>query len=425
MLASTGRAPIFYGWWILAAGFGTRAISAALFFHALGTYVDVIEDEFGWSRSVLAFAFATQRVERGLIDPVQGWMIDKWGPRRVMIAGMLIFGAGLILLSRIDSLGDLYIAFLVIAVGSSLGTDLGVTVAAVHWFRRRRAWTLALLMMGGAAGGLLEPIVVPALEAFSWRSGAFVSGLLIIAIGVPLAAVMRHRPEDHGYRIDGGPRGGEATHEELPEEVNFTARQALRTRAFWFLAMGHATAVAAIGSVGVHFVVYSRDSLDLSLRAGAFVIMLMSVSAVVGLLGGGYLADRANKRLLIACALLGLAISVMALALASAYWMLIVFAVLASVGSGALRPTLLAMLADYFGVKAIGTIMGFSSLLMMFAGIFGPVFVGVIHDMTGSYRGAFLVLACAAVVGALLFWLAVKPTLPDTAEAGTADPAPA
>ena len=169
---------------------------------------------------------------------------------------------------------------------------------------------------------------------------------------------MRHRPEDHGYRIDGGPRDGEAAHEAPPEELNFTARQALRTRAFWFLAMGNATAVAAFGSVSVHFVVYSHDPLDLSLRAIAFVIPLLGVSAVVGLLGGGYLADRTNKRPLIACALLGLAIGVMALALASAYWMLIVFAALAGIGSGALRPTLLAMLADYFGGKAIGTIMG-------------------------------------------------------------------
>ena len=416
--------PIFYGWWIVAAGFGTRAISGALLFHAFGTYAVLLRDEFGWSLVALAFAFITMgRVESGLLSPVQGWMIDKWGPRRVMIAGMLIFGAGFMLFSRIDSLGGLYIAFLVIALGSSLGTDLGATVAAVHWFRRRRAWTLALLMMGTAAGGLMQPIVVPALEEFGWRSGAFVSGLLIIAIGVPLAAAMRHRPEDHGYRIDGGPRGGEATHEELPEEVNFTARQALRTRAFWLLAMGHATAVLAIEPIIVHFVVYSHDWLGLSLVADAFVMLLMGVSAVVGLLGGGYLADRTNKRLLIACALLGQAISMVALALASTYWMLIVFAVLAGVGSGALLPTLLAMLADYFGVKAIGTIMGFWSLVIMCAGILGPGFVGSVYDATGSYRGAFMVLACAAVVGSLLFWLAVKPTLP--AEAGAADAAPA
>ena len=414
---ATGRTPIFYGWWIVAAGFGTHTINGALLFHAFGTYVVLLGDDFGWSRTALAGAFAMQRIESGLLGPAQGWMIDNWGPRRVMIAGMLIFGAGFILLSRIDSLEGFYIAFLVIAVGSSLGTHLGVTVAVVHWFHRHRAWALALLMTGTAAGGLMQPIVVPALEEYGWRSGAFVSGLIIIAVGVPLAAAVRHRPEDHGYRIDGGPpRGetgdGEAEYEEPPEEFNFTARQALRTRAFWFLAFGHGMAALVIGSIFVHFQVYSNDSLGFTLSEGAFVILVMTVSTVIGQLGGGYLADRTNKRLTIVFALLGQAISLVVLALASSYWMLIVFAIFAGVGWGARVPAMQAMRAEYFGGKAFGTIMGFSSLVIMFGMILGPLFAGFVYDVTGSYRGAFMVLSGAAVVGAAFFWLAVRPALP-------------
>ncbi|MYE45813.1 MAG: MFS transporter [Chloroflexi bacterium] len=420
---ATGRTRIFYGWWIVAAGFGTHTINGALLFHAFGTYVVLLGDEFGWSRAALAGAFAMQRVESGLLGPAQGWMIDNWGPRRVMIAGMLIFGAGFMLLSRIDTIEGFYLAYLVIAVGASLGTHLGVTVAVVHWFYRRRSWALALLMTGTAAGGLLQPVVVPALEEFGWRSGAFVSGLLVIAIGVPLAAAVRHRPEDHGYQMDGGPGEGEAAYEAPPEEVNFTTQQALRTRAFWFLALGHGMAALVIGVIFVHFQFYANASLGFTLSAGAFVILVMTVSTVVGQLGGGYLADRTNKRLMIVCALLAQAVSLVVLALANAYWMLIVFGILAGVGWGARVPAMQALRADYFGGKAFGRIMGFSSLVIMFGMIFGPVFAGVVYDVTGSYRGAFVVLAGAAVVGALFFWLAVKPSLP-VARGGAAGASP-
>ena len=186
----------------------------------------------------------------------------------------------------------------------------------VHWFQRHRAMALALLMTGTAAGGLMQPIVVPAMEEFGWRSAAFVSGLIVIVAGVPLALVVRHRPEDHGYRVDGGPPPEEAgaTHTATPE-VSFTVRQALRTRAFWFLAIGHGMAALVIGSIFVHFQVYSNDSLGFSLSAGAFVILLMTVTTVVGQLGGGYLADRTNKRLTIVFALLAQAVSLVVLAL--------------------------------------------------------------------------------------------------------------
>ena len=411
---ATGRTPVFYGWWIVAAGFGTQTLNGALLFHAFGTYVVLLQDDFGWSRTALAGAFAMQRVESGLLGPLQGWMIDTWGPRRVMVVGMVIFGIGFILLSRIESLPGFYLAFLVIAIGSSLGTHFGVTVAVVHWFQRHRAMALALLMTGTAAGGLMQPIVVPAMEEFGWRSAAFVSGLIVIVAGVPLALVVRHRPEDYGHRVDGGPPPEEAgaTPADTPGEVSFTVRQALRTRAFWFLAIGHGMAALVIGSIFVHFQVYSNDSLGFSLSAGAFVILLMTVTTVVGQLGGGYLADRTNKRLTIVFALLGQAISLVVLALASSYWMLIVFAIFAGIGWGARVPAMQAMRAEYFGGKAFGTIMGFSSLVVMFGMILGPLFAGFVYDVTGSYRGAFMVLSGAALVGAVFFWLAVRPAPP-------------
>lgn len=414
---ATGRTRMFYGWWIVAAGFGTQTLNGALLFHAFGTYVVLLQDDFGWSRTALAGAFAMQRIESGMLGPIQGWMIDHWGPRRVMAAGMVIFGAGFMLLSRIDSLEGFYAAFFLVAVGASLGTHFGATVAIVHWFQRHRSMALALLMTGTAAGGLMQPIIVPAMEEFGWRSAAFVSGLIVVLAGIPLALVVRHRPEDHGYAVDGGPprgaRGQGAPGAAARAEADFSVGQAVRTRAFWFLALGHASATLVIGAVFVHFQVYSNASLGFTLSAGAFVILVLTVTSVIGQLGGGYLADRMNKRLLIVFAMLGHGLGLLVLAVANAYWMLFVFACLIGIGWGVRAPAMQALRADYFGGRSFGTIMGFSSLIIMFGMIIGPLFAGLMYDVTGSYRGAFVVLALAATSGAAFYWFARPPVLPE------------
>lgn len=412
----TGRSQIFYGWWIVASGFGTQTLNGALLFHAFGTYVVLLQDEFGWSRTALAAAFSLQRVESGLLGPVQGWMIDTWGPRRVMIVGMCIFGVGFMLLSQINSLVTFYIAFLVLALGASLGTHFGVTVAVVHWFYRRRAWALALVMLGTAAGGLLQPIVVPVMEEFGWRTMAFVSGIIVLTVGLPLTLIVRHRPEDYGYEVDGGV-SSDTEGEVSPsvEEVNFTARQAFRTRAFWFLCLGHGSATLLIGAVFVHFQSFSNESLGFSLSAGAFVILLLTTTTVIGQLGGGFISDRVNKRYVAGVAMLGHSSGLLILALANAYWMLLAFAVLFGIGWGARVPAMQAMRADYFGGRSFGTIMGFSSLVIMFGMISGPLIAGASYDLTGSYRGGFVLLAVAATVGAAFFWFAKPPAVPEVA----------
>ena len=422
---ATGRTPIFYGWWIVVSGFGTQTLNGALLFHAFGTYVVLLQDEFGWSRTALAVAFAMQRVESGLLGPLQGWMIDTWGPRPVMVSGLLIFGAGFMLLSTINSLETFYVAFLIIAIGSSLGTHFGVTVAVVHWFYRRRAMALALIMVGTAAGGLLQPIIVPVMEEYGWRATAFASGIIVIVLGVPLALLVRHRPEDHGYEVDGGaPReagGGEASQARgVPHEVYFTARQAMRTRAFWFLALGHGAATLVIGAVFVHFQSFSNESLGFSLSSGAVVILVLTATTVVGQIGGGFIADRVNKRLLIVFAMLGHSSGLLVLAFADAYWMLLVFAVLLGLGWGTRTPAMQALRADYFGGRSFGTIMGFSSLIIMFGMILGPLIAGLSYDVTGSYRSGFVVLATAAMAGAAFFWFAKPPDPPEVTQGAAA-----
>lgn len=433
------RSPFFFGWWIVAAGFVSIALNGALLFHAFGAYVVLLQADFGWSRTTLSLAFALQRVETGFLGPLEGWLVDRFGPRIIMMIGTTIFGLGFMMLSQINSLTTFYVAFLVMALGAALGSFLPASVAVVNWFSRRRATALAVMMLGLAVGGLVQPVVVGALDAFGWRATAFGSGVLAIAVGVPLALLVRHRPYEYGWTPDGDPReasaapppgaaGHDAQHDggafddEVEGEISFTPRQALATRAFWMIGLGHGLSLLVVGAVMVHFVAHVNESLGYSLATAAKVITVMTVVQVIGQMGGGFLGDRISKRYLIIVAMLMNAAGLFVLAIASSLWMVMVFAVLNGLGFGARIPLTTAIRADYFGDRYYGTISGMNSMVVTGGIIAGPLIAGASYDLTGSYVTGFTGLAIAAAAGSVFFLFAKKPAPP--AGAGVGQPAP-
>jgi len=399
------RGPLFYGWWIVAAGFGIEFLIGALMFHAYGAYAVLLREEFGWSKTILSAAFAMSRAESGILGPVQGWLTDRFGPRALIRVGMCVFGVGFLLFSRIDGPVVFFLTFFMMALGSSLGGYLPVSVAIVTWFRRRRALALSISGMGMSTGGLLAPVVALSLTRFGWRWTAVASGLLVLAVGVPLAQIVRHRPEAYGLRPDGDfaepLRGVDAR--------NFTARQALRTRAFWFISLGHGAALLVVSAVMVHMVIHVTERLGYSLHQAGGVVALLTIMQATGQFSGGWLGDRVSKRRICAACMLGHATALMVLALASAYWMVLLFAVLHGLSWGMRGPLMAAIRADYFGSASFGTITGVSSMIVMFGMILGPLVAGVLADRTGSYVPGFSVLAALAAAGSVAFVRARRP----------------
>ena len=160
---------VFHGWWMVAAGFGLEFLIGALLFHAYGAYAVLLREEFGWSKTLLAGAFSMARAESGILGPIQGWLTDRFGPRALIRVGMVVFAVGLGLFSRIDGPVAFFATFFMMAVGTSLGGYLPISVAIVTWFRRRRALALSISGMGMALGGLSTPLVVAALTRFGHR----------------------------------------------------------------------------------------------------------------------------------------------------------------------------------------------------------------------------------------------------------------
>jgi MFS family permease len=417
---SERRSRIFFGWYIVAGGFVLSAILGGLMFHAFGQYVVVFEDEFGWSRTALSIAFSIQMVEAGLLGPIQGWTLDKFGPRRIMMIGITIFAIGFFMLGQINSLPAFYVAFIVIALGMSIGSMMGVAVAVVNWFNRRRALAMSITTMGFAFGGFLQPAIAWSLDNIGWRETAVVSGLAVLLVGLPLAGLMRHRPEQYGYGVDGDPPGeGASDHgagpELDPDEVNFTWQEALRTRAFWFISIGHAASLLVVGAVMVHLVSHLGDSLGYSLSEAANVILVITALTVLGMLIGGYLGDRMPMRYILAAAMLGHMASLIVLTVATTLAGVLVFAVLHGLSFGARGPLTQAIRADYFGRASFGTVMGFSSLIILIGMVAGPLIAGLSFDLTGTYRAGFVLLAIVAGLGSIVFFASTPPAPPRSA----------
>src|SRR5258707_11012808 len=179
-------------------------------------------------------------MESAMLGAALGWFIDRFGPQGLVRVGIVVFGCGLMLLSQTDTLPAFYAAFVVIALGASFCGMFPVNTALIHWFERWRARALSSMSIGLALGGISVPLVAWSLQTFGWRATAFSSGVIAIVVGLPLAMVIRRRPEDYGDTVDGvPPTAYAATGEAAPPDPRpaFPPAAAGRKPAFWLLPL--------------------------------------------------------------------------------------------------------------------------------------------------------------------------------------------
>jgi sugar phosphate permease len=405
---------IFYGWRISAAGAGISFLHSALLLQAFGAYVAVLSEENGWSKTALAGGAALQSIEGALLGPALGWLVDRFGPRLMVQGGVVALALGFFLLSLVDSLADFYVAVLVISVGASLSGYFPFSVALVHWFEKRRARALSLMSLGLAAGGIAIPLVGWAMQTYGWRQTAAASSIITLLVGLPLARIVRRNPAEMGETMDGLPPA------PAPEPTlggtmpafarSFTAMEALRTRAFWLLGLGHAFALLVVTAVNVHAISHLKEGLGYTLPQASLVITLMTMSQAAGVLLGAAMGDRWNKRRVAAGCMLAHAVGLLMLTYAVHPLMLGAFAIAHGMAWGLRGPFMQALRADYFGLQAIGMILGLSAILISVGQVAGPMIAGIFADITGNYRAGFTLLALVAASGSVLFLLARKPS---------------
>lgn len=404
---------LFYGWRISFAGSALQFLHSALLVQGFGIYVAMLTEEKGWSKTALSGAASLQVVEGALLGPLLGWIVDRFGPRAMVQAGVVLLSLGFLVLSQVEALPGFYGAILLIVVGTSLCGYFPFSVTIVHWFQRRRARALSLMSLGLALGGIAAPAVAWAMQSFGWQRVALASSAIILFAGLPLARVIRRNPAEIGETMDGLPPAPPAEPTiggtMPPAPRSFTAAEALRTRAFWLLGLGHAFALLVVTAVNVHAISHIKEGLGYSLAQAGFVITLMTLAQAVGVLLGAARGDRWDKRRVAALCMLAHMVGLLMLTWAVHPLMLVAFAVLHGTAWGLRGPFMQALRADYFGLQAIGMILGLSAILISLGQVAGPLIAGAFADASGHYRVGFTLLALLAGSGSLLFLLARKP----------------
>lgn len=405
----------FFGWGVVGGAMGLQGLQALLFAQAFGLYVVAITAELGWSRVAIASGYALVQLVGGLLGPLQGWLLERFGPRRVAGTGLVAFGAGLIATSQVTTLAWFVAAMLLTGLGVATSGFLTVTTAIVPWFRRRRATALAWMSVGMSLGGLFVPVVAAAVVHFGWRPTLAASGVAIVVLGAPCAALLRRDPARYGQEVDGGPGGlpdalrGGVTLRDRDTSGDFTLAQALRTRAFWALGVGHGAALLVVSAVVVHLVPHLESGVGLSLPAAAAVVSALTAVTAVAQVAGGALGDRVPKRRIATLAMFAHALALLALAWVPGGVGVGVFVVLHGWAWGSRGPLMGAIRADYFGASHFGSIMGASVMIIMVGQLVGPVIAGALADAFGDYRWGFTVLAALAALGSLGFVFATPP----------------
>lgn len=417
-----GRTP-FHGWKVVRAGLAVQTLQGSLMQQSYGSYAVVLKAEFGWSSTLLSAAYSLNRLESGLLGPVHGWALQRYGVKRVMQFGTVIMSIGLMLFSQLQDASQFFIFYLIAAIGASLSGFLTVVTATVQWFERKRSTALAISQAGFAVGGLTTPLLVWCFDTFGWRATAFGTGVLCFVTLMPLSFVFGPTPATINQPLDGlsDEEAAELDSRRVAQrarvsQVHFTARQAVRTRAFWMISLGHSSALLVVGAVMAHLQLYLTQDHGFSAQGAARVAAVLPLVQLFGQVGGGFLGDRISKQLIVVVAMVGHVAGLLLLAFATANWMIWLFIPLHGLAWGVRGPLMQAMRADYFGSASFGQIMGISSLIIMIGQIGGPLLAGWLDDSTGSYRIGFAVVAVMASLGMAFFALATPPAAPPLAE---------
>ena len=410
---------LFYGWWLAGISALVMVIGTVPIFQGMPIWFVVLENRFGWGSAQISLAFSLTRVEGSIMGPISGYLIDKLGPRRMVLIGLLVLGAGFLAFSRVNNLWQFYLAFIIMSSGAGLGTWLPMMTVLNNWFLRRRSTAMALAMEGFAVGGIVVvPLLAWAIDPTrfgddGWRNAAVFIGLVVILLAFPISRLVRNRPEDYGQLPDGSPPDASTTDggqqgRPARQGMDYTWQQAVRTRSFWLITMGHACSSIVIVTLMVHLGTMLTDQ-GFSLQTVGWVVATQTgVSAVFNMVGG-YVGDRLPLRM----ALFGFSAlqsgAVVLLLFADSVPMVYLFAVVFGIGFGGRTPLTTSIRGLYFGRKAFASITGVSMIPMNVFLLAFPLFAGIMFDATGSYDIPFATVAVVSFIGALLFLMLGEP----------------
>ncbi|MFC2060223.1 MFS transporter [Chloroflexota bacterium] len=401
------RNGVFYGWWVIGACIVISVCTGGVIHYGFTALLEPIAKEFGWSYAQISLAASIRGLETGLLAPLMGFLVDRWGPRKLMFSGAVILGFGLILLSRTTSLGMFYGAFVVIAIATSTSSHTVTMTAVISWFRKRTSIAIGILASGFSLGGLLIPVVVRLIDIFEWRMAMFILGIAMWIIVLPLSLLVRSKPKQHLYLSENSEDNTVmASEDPLPAEsggAKIGARHILTSVAFWHIALAIMCQALVLNAVSTHVMPY-LSSIGMPRSDAGFVASALPLASICGRISFGWLGDRMDKRRVAATAFaltsLGLLLFNSAANVGS--WLLVPFLIIFGTGWGGGTVIRAALVVEHFGRRRFGTVLGFVVGVTHFGSMSGPPLAGWVFDKWGSYQGIWFALSGLSILALVI-----------------------
>ena len=407
--------PPFHGWRFAAIGATMNALLSGFYGRGFTVYFLSLARDLNLSHASTSLVFGLSALEGGIQSPITGFFIDRWGPRIMMIIGVVLAGIGFLLLPLANTFAVFLLIFIgVISLGANSGFHNCSAAIVIRWFVRNRGTAFGVISMGIAIGAsLLTPVVAFMVINYGWRVASAVSGVILLVVGVPLASMVRNSPEELGQAPDGDfePREMKL---KRPSRADFGVREAVRTWSYWLLSVGVTLRISAGAGVIVHIVPLMVWK-GMGEGTGAVVIASGSVAGIATRFLMGWLGDRWSKRKLVVAAMLAGAGSLVFLLYSPGKLpLMIAFGVALSITEGAAGLTW-AMIGDYFGRASYATLRGGINTMVGLGALAAPVAAGKVFDVTQSYYWVLLPSSAIYVLAAAIFVVlrSPRPPVPD------------
>jgi MFS family permease len=398
---------LFYGWYIAVAGAGTNCVVLGITQFGFGVFIEAFRVTFGWSVTAIALGYSIRTLEQGIFAPFTGYIADRVGPRRMAVTGVTIIALSLLLFSQATTLPIYYAASVVMALGQSIGGANAFTLAIMRWFVRRRGNAMSVITTGNGFGYFATLALAALLAALGLHDAFLVLGAIVFFVGLPLALVIRDRPEDMGLAPDGDSPVSAKT-DAASGKVNVHSasgsgvREALRTPAFYLLVL----AMSAGSAAQLVWIVFQVPHL---VAQGFSITFVGAQAALYGMIaiplrwGVGWLGDTFGRArvYMIAVTLEGIGLCFLAFVTPERWWLFIPFYLTFGLGHCGWLVLSNTLAADTFGAKNFATIRGLLNTFSIPVSIVLPLCMGFVFDTQGNYQMAYVGVAVLVVTGAL------------------------
>jgi MFS family permease len=383
--------------YVIATAFLTLFALVGFAYYGLPFFFDFITREYGWSRTVVTSGNALGKLLVGpMFGFIAGWLIDKYGPRKLMLSGILMMGIALVGLSFSDSLGLFYLFYIFNALGYVCGGPLPCQVLISSRFDKNRGKAMGIAYLGIGTGGAVVPLIAAALERnYGWHNSLAGLGIIAVIIAFPMVFFLK------GSSFKGS--------QAVRNESTVPIKNILLNRNFYLLGIGSMCAIGAVGGINQHLKLYLRD-LNFTQSQAAHVISLVLLSSLAGRVLMGWLADLIRRKYVMIIIYMIVALAIPLLLMPDFPGRIYIFAVIFGIGLGGDYMIIPLMAGDLFGVKALGRTMGIILVADGIAESLFPMLLGALYNTaTKSYAIGFIVLICVAMTGAIIVSFLPKP----------------